>query len=72
LNVKTKYEFCLNGSGKMPIIRKVIEIGNSKAVCIPKSWFEYYEKETGGKIKEVAIEVNRVLRITPIIRKGGR
>jgi len=53
----------------MPIIRKVIEIGNSKAVCIPKSWFEYYEKEMGEQIKEVAIEVDRVLRITPILKK---
>jgi len=25
----------------MLVIRKVIEIGNSKAICIPKSWFEY-------------------------------
>jgi len=53
----------------MPIIRKVIEVGNSKAVCIPKSWFEYYENETGKKISEVAIEVNRVLKIEPLLRK---
>jgi len=53
----------------MPIIRKVIELGNSKAICIPKSWFEYYEREMGEQIKEVAIEVNRVLRITPFTEK---
>jgi antitoxin component of MazEF toxin-antitoxin module len=53
----------------MPIIRKVVEIGNSKAVFIPKSWFEYYEKETGQKIIKVAIEVNRVLKIEPLIEK---
>jgi len=53
----------------MPIIRKVIEIGNSKAVCIPKSWFEYFENESGHKISEVTIEVNRVLKISPFIPK---
>jgi len=53
----------------MPIIRKVILVGNSKAVCIPKSWFEYYEKETGQKISEVTIEVNRELKILPYIPK---
>jgi antitoxin component of MazEF toxin-antitoxin module len=53
----------------MPIIRKVIEIGNSKAICIPKSWFTYYENETGQPIENVAIEVNRVLKITPMIFK---
>ena len=53
----------------MPIIRKVIEVGNSKAVCLPKSWFEYYEKETGQRISQVAIEVNRVLKIEPLLPK---
>jgi len=52
----------------MPIIRKVIKVGNSKAVCIPKSWFEYYERETGEKIEEVAIEVNRILKIMPLLK----
>jgi len=35
----------------MPIIRKVIDVGKtSKAVIIPKSWLEYYEKEEGSLI----------------------
>jgi len=53
----------------MPIIRKVIEVGNSKAVCIPKSWFEYYEEKTGQRISKVTIEVNRVLKIKPLLQK---
>lgn len=53
----------------MPIIRKVVEIGNSKAIFIPKSWFEFYEEETGEKMERVAIEVNRVLTITPLHKK---
>ena len=52
----------------MPIIRKVIPIGKtSKAVIIPKSWLQFFEQETGQPIKNVAIEVNRVLKITPVI-----
>jgi antitoxin component of MazEF toxin-antitoxin module len=51
----------------VPIIRKVIEVGNSKAVCIPKSWFEYYEKKTGQKVNEVSMEVNHELKIQPYL-----
>lgn len=53
----------------MPIIRKIMNLKTSKAVCLPKSWVEYYEREAGCKITEVAIEVNRVLTITPILSK---
>lgn len=54
----------------MPIIRKVIKVGEtSKAVIIPKSWFEFYEKESGQKINEVSIEVNRELKILPYMPK---
>ena len=54
----------------MPIIRKVIAVGHSKAVCLPKSWFEFFERETGEKVSEVTIEVNRVLKIAPILPKA--
>ena len=50
----------------MPIIRKVITLRTAKAVCLPKSWFDYYERQFGAEIKEVAIEVNNVLKIRPI------
>jgi len=50
---------------EMPIIRKVIKVGHSRAVCIPKSWLEYHEKEKGKPIEAVAIEVNGKLTITP-------
>lgn len=55
----------------MPIIRKVFEIGNSRAITIPKSWFEFIEKKTGQDILEVAIEVNHVLKIKPILSQKG-
>jgi len=51
----------------MPIIRKVIQVGGSKAVSIPKSWLEFWEKKHGVKITEVTIEVNGSLTIEPII-----
>ncbi|MHA1711325.1 MAG: hypothetical protein ACTSUS_04585 [Candidatus Freyarchaeota archaeon] len=34
---------------------------------MPKSWLEYFERIHGVKIKEVAIEVDQNLIITPII-----
>jgi antitoxin component of MazEF toxin-antitoxin module len=53
----------------MPIIRKIITVGTSKAVSLPKSWLEYLERESGQKITEVAVEVDKVLTISPIFPK---
>ena len=53
----------------MPVIRRVLKVGNSKAVTLPKGWLDYFEKESGEKICEVAIEINRVLRISPVFEK---
>jgi hypothetical protein len=58
--------------GKMPLIRKIIEVGTSRAVTIPKDWLEFYEKQFGKPIEEVAIEVNKVLKIMPLIPKEKR
>jgi hypothetical protein len=58
--------------GKMPLIRKVIEVGTSRAVTIPKDWLDFYEKQFGKPIEEVAIEVNEVLKIMPLIPKEKR
>lgn len=53
----------------MPVIRKVMVLGNSRVVSIPKGWLEFYERETGQQIREVTVEVNRVLKIQPVISK---
>jgi hypothetical protein len=54
----------------LPIIRKIIPVGKtSRAVIIPKSWLTYLESEAGKPIKNVAVEVKRVLKITAIIPK---
>lgn len=50
----------------MPLRRKVIQVGNSRAVSLPKSWLDFYEKKQGVTIKVVAIEVNHALKIEPI------
>ncbi len=53
----------------MPLVRKVLPIGGSRCVTLPKSWLEYYEKEMGQKVTELAIEVDKVLVISPIFEK---
>ena len=51
----------------MPIIRKLISLGASKAVTLPKGWLTYKENELGTIIEHVTIEINEVLKITPYI-----
>lgn len=54
----------------MPIVRKIINVGKtSKGVILPKSWLEYYEREQGKTIENVAIEVNKVLVVKPIFNQ---
>jgi hypothetical protein len=57
----------------MPIVKKIVEIGGSKAVFLPKSWLEFWEQKHGCKIEKIAMEVNTVLKIYPITPKpkGG-
>jgi antitoxin component of MazEF toxin-antitoxin module len=54
---------------KMPIIRKIISIGGSQGITIPKQWLEWIERTTGKRVTEVTVEVNDVLRIAPILEK---
>jgi len=54
----------------MPILRKVIKVGNSRAVTIPDDWFEYQEKVFGNDVKEVAMEVDKdTITIRPLPNK---
>ena len=53
----------------MPIIRKVIQVGNSKAISLPKSWLLWLEREYGVEITEVIVEIDRFLTIQPILKK---
>jgi len=54
----------------MPIIRKIVEIGNSKAIFLPKTWLQYYESQIGQEIRFVAVEVDKKLEIEPYIPKN--
>ena len=54
----------------MPIIRRVIKFGRtSRGIILPKSWLKFYEDKKGFRIDSVAIEVNGVLKIEPILLK---
>jgi hypothetical protein len=50
----------------MPLIQKIIQVGDSKAITIPKSWLEFYERQTGESIKEVSVEITDRLVIFPM------
>jgi len=54
----------------MPIVRKIVHIGQtSRGIILPKSWLEFHEKQNDSRITEVAIEVNSVLKVSPIFPK---
>jgi len=53
----------------MPMIRKIIQVGTSKGVILPKSWLDFLEKKH-GKIDAVSMEVNGQLIIKPILDEG--
>lgn len=52
----------------VPIKRKICKIGTGLAIFLPKSWVDLLE-EKHGKIDAVAIEVDNVLTISPILEK---
>jgi len=51
----------------MPLIRKIVRIGNAKAITIPKGWLVYWQRKTNAPIVEVGIEVDGTLIVTPIL-----
>jgi antitoxin component of MazEF toxin-antitoxin module len=53
----------------LPLIRKVLKVGNSFAITIPKSWITSFERNTNQKIIELALEVNGILKVFPVFEK---
>jgi hypothetical protein len=53
----------------MPIIRKMIQVGASRAVSLPKSWIDHAEEEAGKRIIALALEVNGSITVQPIFEK---
>lgn len=54
----------------MPLMKKLIRVGNSRAVVIPPGWLRYYEEKSGGPILSILMELNNVITIT--VPKGKR
>ena len=46
----------------MPLLKKLIKIGNSRAVIIPASWLKYHE-DRQGKVVEILMELNNVITL---------
>ena len=55
----------------MPLLRKIIKVGNSRAIVIPDDWLQYQEQILGNKITQVGMECNEVIIIKAIIHKEG-
>ena len=53
----------------MPLIRKLIKLRTSRAVCLPKDWLDDLEFKHGVKIDFVELEVNGKLQISPHFTK---
>jgi len=56
----------------MPLVRKIIEVGDSRAVTLPSDWLKFAEEQAGRRITEVTMEVNGAITIKPLIRLKKR
>jgi hypothetical protein len=50
----------------------MLNVGDSKAVTIPKSWIVFAEEKAGRKIIALALEVDRVITLQPVFAKEER
>jgi len=48
----------------MPLMRRLIKVGNSRAVVIPPDWLKYYEEKAGQPIRNILMELNNVITIS--------
>ena len=49
---------------EIPLKRKLIKVGNSRAVVIPPDWLRYYEDKTGQPVEEILMELNNAITLT--------
>jgi len=54
---------------QMALIRKLIQVGGSRAVTIPVTWIQYHEKMNGQKIRKVGMEIDGKIVIWPILKE---
>ena len=45
----------------MPLVRKLIKVGNSRAIVIPPDWLRYHEDKSGQPVRIMFMEVNNVI-----------
>ena len=48
----------------MPMKKRLIKVGNSRAVVIPRDWLKYYEEKAGQPIKNILMELGNVITIS--------
>jgi antitoxin component of MazEF toxin-antitoxin module len=53
----------------MPILRKILNVGDSQAVTIPKSWLRSAEDVEGKKVIAIAMEVDGSITLSPVFEK---
>lgn len=42
----------------MPLKRKIITVGNSKAITLPSEWLDYHEAKRGSPLETILMEIN--------------
>ncbi len=47
----------------MPLVRKIIKVGNSRAIILPPDWLKYHENKTGQPLTEMLMEVDNVITL---------
>lgn len=55
----------------MALLRKIVSVGNSKAVVIPQSYLDYWRLK-GLEMKKVKLEVNDQIIISPVFEEITR
>ena len=48
----------------MPSKKRLIRVGNSRAVVIPPGWLRYYEEKAGQPVNNVLMELDNVITIS--------
>lgn len=42
----------------MPLVRRLLKVGTSRAIAIPPDWLREHEAKTGRPIEELLMELN--------------
>ena len=54
---------------KIPITRKLITVGASRGITLPKSWLNAYELQTGREITTIEMEIDGSIVIRPALAR---